>query len=153
MSSRVRVVLADDHKMLREALRALLDQETDIEVQGEAGDGESVLKLAAETRPDIVVMDIAMPGLNGAEATRRLAVQHPDIKVIALSANSCPHDLNGICQRVAGALCDPGMRGCVLHGKVKFAEDAKKLSRRPVAAQPTVPPSKATRKPKRTLAF
>lgn len=81
-------MLADDHKMLREALRALLDKEPDIEVAGEAGDGMAVLGLVAEAKPDVVVMDIAMPGLNGVDATRRLAVEHPEIKVIALSAYS-----------------------------------------------------------------
>lgn len=81
-------MLADDHKMLREALRALLDKEPDIEVAGEAGDGLAVLGLVADAKPDVVVMDIAMPGLNGVETTRRLAAEHPQIKVIGLSAYS-----------------------------------------------------------------
>ncbi len=67
-----------------------------------------------------------------------------------MSAWSCPHDLNGVCQLVQGAACDPGMRGCVLHGKVRFATEQKNLVRKPVRAERTkapVPP------PKRRLPF
>lgn len=63
-----------------------------------------------------------------------------------MSAWSCPHDLEGVCQRVSGAVCDPGMRGCVLEGKVRFARDEMNLARKPVKAagksegtQPTIP--------------
>ena len=56
-----------------------------------------------------------------------------------MSAWSCPHDLNGICQLVSGAVCDPGMRGCVLHGKVRFASDEKNVRRKPVKSQPAKP--------------
>jgi hypothetical protein len=66
-----------------------------------------------------------------------------------MSSWSCPHDLNGICQRVQGAVCDPGMRGCVLHGKVRFAGEAKNRPRRPVKASPAPPPPT----PKRRLPF
>jgi hypothetical protein len=74
-----------------------------------------------------------------------------------MSGWSCPHDLNGICQRVPGALCDPGMRGCVLHGKVVFASEAQNASRKPVKAQPAAA-AKAQRhkpggKPRRRLPF
>lgn len=69
-----------------------------------------------------------------------------------MSAWSCPHDNNGICERVAGAVCDPGMRGCVLHGKVRFANEEKNAPRKPVKAEtpkasPKAPP------PKRRLPF
>ena len=83
----LRVLLVDDHKMMREALRRLLlDQDAEkIEVVGEAGDGQSAIDLAKELGPDIVVMDIGLPGLSGVEATRHLHATHPEIKVIALS--------------------------------------------------------------------
>ena len=58
-----------------------------------------------------------------------------------MSAWSCPHDLNGVCQLVAGAVCDPGMRGCVLHGKVRFASDEKNVRRKPVKSTPAKPPA------------
>ncbi len=82
----LRVLLADDHKMLREALRAMLERDATIAVIGEAGDGLSALDLARSSAPDVVVMDINMPGLNGIEATRQLLASHPAIGVIALSA-------------------------------------------------------------------
>jgi DNA-binding NarL/FixJ family response regulator len=82
---RVRVLLADDHMLVRAGLRKLLESIPDIEVVGEAGDGLALLGLAAELRPSLVLMDIAMPGLNGLEATARLSKEWPEIKVLILS--------------------------------------------------------------------
>ena len=84
----IRVALVDDHKILRQALRALLEKEEDIEVVGEAGEGCEALRLAAEFAPDLVIMDIGMPGVNGIEITRQLLKCQPTVKVIALSASS-----------------------------------------------------------------
>lgn len=84
----MKIVLVDDHKMLRDGLRSLLERRADMHVVGEAADGHAALAVAAQTRPDIVVMDMMMPGLGGPEATRRLVAEHPDIKVIALSMHS-----------------------------------------------------------------
>ena len=84
----IRIVLADDHKMILAALRSLLEKEIDIAVVGEAGDGEALLELVARTAPDVAVVDIGMPGMNGIEATRRLLAARPLLKVIALSAYS-----------------------------------------------------------------
>jgi len=67
-----KVLLADDHRIVRQGLRSLLDSQEDIEVIGEASDGHSTIELAAELNPDVVVMDVSMPGLNGIEATRQL---------------------------------------------------------------------------------
>lgn len=67
-----------------------------------------------------------------------------------MSSWSCPHDLNGICQLVQGAACDPGMRGCVLHGKVRFASAEKQAERKPVKAEPAAKPASS---PKRRLPF
>lgn len=100
-----RVLLADDHKMFREALRALLEKNPGIEVVGEASDGREVLKLAGETKPEVVCMDVAMPGLNGIEATRRLVAALPGVKVIGLSAYSD--------QRFAVDMLDAGAAGYV----------------------------------------
>ena len=84
----IRIVLADDHRMVREGLRSLLERQPDIEVVAEAEDGAGVLKLVEELSPDIVIMDVAMPDLNGAEATRQILARDPSIKVIALSMYS-----------------------------------------------------------------
>lgn len=70
-----------------------------------------------------------------------------------MSAWSCPHDLNGICQRVQGAVCDPGMRGCELEGKVRFARDDKNVRRKPVKAVAVEEPKKQEPAPKRRLPF
>jgi DNA-binding NarL/FixJ family response regulator len=84
----VRILLADDHQMFREALRILLDRNPEFEVVAETGDGLEVFALARETAPDIICMDIDMPGLNGIEITRQIAAAFPLIKVIALSTFS-----------------------------------------------------------------
>jgi DNA-binding NarL/FixJ family response regulator len=81
----IRTLLADDHVMLRDALRLMLEQEADIEIVGEASDGQGVLDIVAQTKPDVVVMDIAMPGMGGIEATRRLIKQDAGLKVLALT--------------------------------------------------------------------
>ena len=84
----VRVLLADDHKLVRAGIRSLLQRLPGIEVVAEASDGREALRLIEEYRPQIVLMDIAMPELNGLEATRRVAKTFPDVKVIILSIYS-----------------------------------------------------------------
>ena len=84
----IKVLLADDHSIVREGLRALLESEKDIEVIGEAETGRDVLILAVKLKPDIILMDIAMPLLNGMEATRQLKTLAPNSKVLVLSAHS-----------------------------------------------------------------
>ena len=81
----VRVMLADDHTLVRAGIRALLEKLPGVEVVGEAGDGREVLKLVKLHRPDVVLMDISMPGLNGLEAAVRMAKEFPDVRVIILS--------------------------------------------------------------------
>ncbi len=83
--SPVRVLLADDHTLVRAGLRKLLEASTDYVVVGEAGDGLALLELAQQLQPGLVLMDIAMPGLNGIEATARLVKSFPNIKVLILS--------------------------------------------------------------------
>lgn len=85
---KVRILLVDDHQMFRDALRSLLEKLTNFEVVGETGDTLEVVRLARETSPHIVCMDIGMPGMNGIETTRRLLAACPSVKVIALSTHS-----------------------------------------------------------------
>jgi len=84
----IRILLADDHKLVRAGIRSLLEDLPDIEVVGEASDGREALRLVDEKRPRIVLMDIAMPLLNGLETTRRVSRAFPEVSVIILSTYS-----------------------------------------------------------------
>jgi len=79
------ILLADDHKLIREGLRLLLEKRGRITIVGEADNGISAVRMARDLKPDLVLMDIAMPDLNGIEATRRIRTEAPGVKVIALS--------------------------------------------------------------------
>jgi DNA-binding NarL/FixJ family response regulator len=82
---RTRILLVDDHAVVRQGFKMILDAQSDMEIIGEAANGREAVELAAQLRPDIVVMDVAMPELNGIEATRRVIASDPHIRVIALS--------------------------------------------------------------------
>ena len=85
---RVTVLLADDHMIVREGIRKLLELDADLEVVGEAKEGREAVALAKTLRPDVVLMDIAMPRLNGLEATRQVLKELPTVKVVILSAHN-----------------------------------------------------------------
>lgn len=102
----VRVVLADDHAIVREGLRLVLDAEPNIEVIGEAADGREALELVERLNPDLVVMDIAMPNLNGLEATRQITRRFPRTRVVILTMHENQQYLLQIIRA--------GATGCVL---------------------------------------
>ena len=81
----IRILLADDHAVVRQGFKMILSAQPDMEIVGEAGNGREALELAAKLQPDVVVMDVAMPELNGIEATRRMAENAPHARVLALS--------------------------------------------------------------------
>lgn len=83
--SKIRIVLADDHSVVRQGFRRILEAQPDMEIVGEASNGKEALESAAKFTPDVVVMDVAMPELNGIEATRRMAEVAPRTRVLALS--------------------------------------------------------------------
>lgn len=85
--NKFRILLADDHAVLRDGLKALVNAQPDMEVVGEADNGRSACLKARELLPDVVVMDISMPQMNGAQATKRLKESWPDMKVLALTAH------------------------------------------------------------------
>ncbi len=82
---KIRVLVADDHTLVREGVRMILAKEPDIEVVGEASDGQEALGLVDTLHPDVVIMDISMPGMGGIEATQRLQERHPKVAVLALT--------------------------------------------------------------------
>jgi DNA-binding NarL/FixJ family response regulator len=84
----IRVLLAEDHTIVRKGLRSLLDREVGIKTVGEAEDGREAVREAEKLQPDVVVMDIAMPGLNGLEATRQIKKRFPEIKIIILTVHA-----------------------------------------------------------------
>ena len=84
----IRILLADDHKIVRDGLRTLIEKETGMEVIGEAENGRRALKIAQKIRPNVVIMDVTMPDMNGIEATRKMLTEVPGVKVIALSMHS-----------------------------------------------------------------
>ncbi len=91
-----RILLVDDHTIMRQGLRSLLEKEPDMEVVAEAGDGQTSLRLVQEHAPDVVLMDIAMPGLNGIEATSQILAAAPSTRVIGLSMYTDKHFITGI---------------------------------------------------------
>ena len=86
----IRILLVDDHSVVRQGLRLFLKYEPELEVVGEAADGAEALRLARELKPDVVLMDVKMPGIGGLEATRKLMRSHPDMKVVAVTV--CEED-------------------------------------------------------------
>ena len=106
MSEKLRILLAEDHKTVREGIKLLVNAQTDMEVIGEAGDGEIAIRLAGELKPDIVVMDISMPELNGLRATRRMRSNGLDVKILMLTR----HTDDGYLQQ----LIEAGANGYVL---------------------------------------
>ena len=107
-----RILLADDHAVLRDGLRALLEA-LDLEIVGETGDGREAVRMALETNPDVVVIDIGMPGLNGIDATRAILHERPDVRVVVLTVHA--EDMY-VVEALQG-----GARGYVL--KTQCAED------------------------------
>ncbi len=102
MQSKIRIMIVDDHHMVRQGLIALLENYSEFEIVGEAKDGEAALTLAGATTPDVVLMDMMMPRMDGVETTRRLRERHPQTQVIALT--SFDNDENVHAALKAGAL-------------------------------------------------
>lgn len=88
MEKKITVLLVDDHSLVRRGFRRMLEDEADMEVVGEAGDGEESIKLAKQLHPQVVVMDCALPGMNGLEATRKIMEESPDTAVLMLSMHT-----------------------------------------------------------------
>lgn len=105
----IRILLADDHQIMREGLCALIKEQPDLEVVGQAADGRQAIRLARKLAPDVVIMDIAMPGLNGVEATRQIAALPTPSKVIVLSVHA---DRLFVAQMLQAGACGYVRKGC-----------------------------------------
>jgi DNA-binding NarL/FixJ family response regulator len=111
MSGHIRVVLADDHPAVRAGLRELFEVTSDIEVVGEADDGQAAVELTQTLHPDLVMMDIHMPRLNGIAATRQIIAAWPSVRVIGLSAAAEPPYARAMREAGALALLDKAIHG------------------------------------------
>jgi DNA-binding NarL/FixJ family response regulator len=110
MSARITVLLADDHHLVRRGFRRLLEDDPRIEVVGEAADGDEAVRLATQLRPQVVIMDAAMPGMSGMAATRAIRTAAPDVAVVMLSMHSE--------ETVVRQAMDAGARGYILKNVV-----------------------------------
>jgi two-component system response regulator NreC len=106
MTEKLRILLAEDHQTVREGIKLLVNAQADMEVVGEVSDGELAIKEALRLRPDLVVMDISMPNMNGLKATKKLRAVYPEIKILTLTR----HTDDGYLQQLIGA----GANGYVL---------------------------------------
>lgn len=107
----IRVLLADDHSLLREAMRNCIDHQEDMEVVGEASNGEEAVELSSEVRPDIVIMDIVMPKLNGIEATKQIKGMNPAVAVLILTAYDDDRYILGLLEAGAAGYLLKSARG------------------------------------------
>ena len=105
----IRIILVDDHSILRSGIRNLLEKHADMEVVAEAEDGRMAVNLVGEHSPDVVVIDVSMPNLNGIEATRQIVSSAPDVKVLALSMHSDEQFVSGMLKAGASGYL---LKGC-----------------------------------------
>jgi DNA-binding NarL/FixJ family response regulator len=99
---KIKIVLVDDHKLLRDGIRNIIEQRSDMQIIGEASDGREAIKIALELLPDVIVMDLAMPGMNGIEAAKIINKKKPHLKIIGLSMHSGKQFIQGMFK--AGAM-------------------------------------------------
>ena len=131
----ITILIADDHPILRRALRSLLEKEADFQIIAEAGDGEEAIQLADKLNPNMIIMDIGMPKVNGLEATRRIKAAHPDIAILVLTVHDDAEYIFGI--------LEAGAAGYII--KSEFDEQILQAIRG-VAAGETVLSSSITKK-------
>ncbi len=125
----IRVLLADDHKLFREGLRSLIEEQPRMKVVAEAGDGRTALQFAQSLSPDVVVMDISMPEMNGMEATRQIICSAPGVKVLVLSMHN---DIHFVAEMLKAGASGYLLKDCafeeLIHAIFVVAEQATYLS-------------------------
>lgn len=127
----IRILLADDHTVVRDGLRALLEKQPDMCVVAEAADGRESIRLAEEQTPDVVIMDIAMPSLNGIEATRRILASNPETAVVILSMHQDEsYVLRSLKAGAKGYLLKDSLRGDIIDAIRSVARGRSFLTRK-----------------------
>ena len=116
---KIRVLLADDHVVLRQGTRQLLEREDDMEVIGEAGDGEEAVRLASQLAPDVVIMDVAMPRLSGIEATAQIKKLMPSVAVLILTGYDYDEYIFGLLEAGAAGYLLKDVSGDELVGSIR----------------------------------
>jgi len=157
-AQKIRVVIVDDHVMVRQGLRAVLQSYPNIEVVGEAGNGEEAVLIAAKLQPTIVVMDIGMPNLDGIAATRLIRTQYPQISVVGLSVNAPSYHVDAMLKAGAFEVLTKEKAVDELYGAIQRAtaavqpililQEAPSLPERP-APESRKPPSLPEGMPKK----
>ena len=116
---KIKILIADDHAVVREGTRQILEQESDLDVVAEAADGEEAVRLAGSSRPDVAIIDIAMPKVDGIEATKRIKVLYPNIAVLILTAYDDDQFVFGLLEAGAAGYLLKSVRGRELVGAVR----------------------------------
>jgi len=142
-SDKITILVADDHPLLRQSIRNVLEKEADFEIVAEANDGEEAVKLAIELEPDVVIMDIGMPNIDGLEATRRIKSSRPGIAVLVLTIYSDDQHVLGILQAGAAGYLT----------KSVFAEEVVQSIRGVVTGEMVLSPSIGARLLKQAARF
>ena len=125
--SKIRIIIADDHAIVREGTRQLLEREDDLEVVGEAGDGEEAVTLATKLRPDVAIIDIAMPKLNGIEATKQIKALLPATAVLILTAYDNDQYIFAILEAGAAGYLLKSIRGRELVSAVRAVRSGESV--------------------------
>jgi len=132
--AKIKVFLAEDHVIVREGIRELILGEKDMEVVGEAGNGEEAVKLVSQIEPDVILMDVAMPEMNGIEATREIKKSHPSIAVLVLTAYDSEEFIVALLEAGAAGYLLKNVRGRQLVNSIRAVCDGESVLH-PVIAQ------------------
>ena len=129
-TNEINIILVDDHKLLRAGLKNIIEQRSNMHIIGEASDGREAIKICSKLLPDVLVIDVAMPGLNGIEAAKQIQKNHPNIKIIGLSMHSSKQFIQGMFKAGAfGYLLKDGDADELIIAITKVMENKKYLSK------------------------